>query len=223
MKKTILSTLLLFVILISNSSICYSQEYSFQEVESDFIPYSVGGLNLSGITGVQDKSEVSRFPTFNVGLGFVYLINNSFGMSVEGSFSQQGAKLNGTMNDEPEFIKLNYINLPAVLRYHPKKGSDFWIGAGPQIGFIVGGHVLNVDGSQSYMKDEALNKTSFDGVASIGSYFGNAGDFGVEVRYQHGLNKFFNYAPEFRHSILQVRLIFPLFFLEMLADSYSNI
>lgn len=184
--------------------------------KSNYIPYLVGGLNWASISGVENRSAVSPFATFNFGLGFLTLINKPgpASLSVEAFFSEQGFKLNDVRrNSSPEYMKLSYINIPAVLRFSLSRSSNFYVGVGPQVGFVVDGHIIAKDGSKSKFQEGTINKTTFDAVGTLGTNFGNKGDMGVELRFQGGLNKFMINAPDYRHSVLQVRLIMPMFFL----------
>lgn len=183
--------------------------------QSPYIPYLVGGVNWTTISGVDNQSDINRFATFNLGFGFLTLINTPRPMSltVEASFSEQGYKLNDVRrNSNPEYIKLRYINIPAVLRFNLTKNSNLYLGVGPQVGFLVDDRIIAKDGSKSRFGEGDLNKTVFDAVGTLGTSFGGRADMGIELRFQGGLNKFILDEPEYRHSVLQVRLIMPAFF-----------
>lgn len=184
--------------------------------KSPNIPYLVGGVNRASITGVENRTEISSISSFNFGVGFLTLINKPgpASLTVEALFSGQGYKINDVpRNSSPEFIRLSYINIPALLRFNLSKSSNFYLGFGPQVGFVVDGKIVAKDGSKSMFSDGNLNKTAFDAVGTFGTYFAGRGDMGVELRFQGGLNRFMHNRPEFRHSILQLRFIAPMFFL----------
>ena len=184
--------------------------------KSPNIPYFVGGINRAGVSGVDNKSDISPLTSFNFGVGFLTLINKPgpASLTVEALYSGQGYKINGvTRNSSPEYMRLNYINIPAVLRFNLSKSSNFYLGIGPQIGFVVDGNIVAKDGSKTKFSESSLDKTAFDAVGTFGTYFRGRADMGVEFRFQGGLNKFMNSRPDYRHSVLQLRLIAPMFFL----------
>jgi hypothetical protein len=182
--------------------------------KSRFIPYLIAGVNWASISGTEN-ANVSPFATFSAGAGFLALINHPapLSLTVEASYSGQGYRLkNVTRSSSPEYFKLNYLNIPAVLRF-TVPNSKFYFGVGPQIGFLIGSRIISQDGSKSNFKEGVLNNTVFDAVGTFGTYFGDHVDTGVELRYQMGLNKFMATAPDYRHSVLQVRFFMPVFIL----------
>lgn len=184
--------------------------------KSPNIPYLVGGINRAGVSGVENRSDIGTLTSVNFGVGFLTLINKPgpASLTVEALFSGQGYKINEvSRNSSPEYMRVSYINIPAVLRFNLSKSSNFYLGVGPQIGFVVDGNIIAKNGSKSRFNDDSLNKTAFDAVGTFGTYFRGRADMGVELRFQGGLNKFMNNRPDYRHSVLQLRLIAPMFFL----------
>ena len=184
--------------------------------KSPFIPYLVGGLNWASINGTENNSAIGPFATFHAGIGVVTLINNRrpLSLAVEAFYSEQGFKFKEvSRNTNTEYLKFSYINVPAILRFNLSRSSNFYLGLGPQVGFLVNGKVIRKNGTKSEFGEDELSKNVFDVVGTFGKYFGNKADMGVELRYQGGLNEFMNSEPEFRHSVLQLRIILPLLFM----------
>lgn len=210
MSMKICTYLLLILSILTINQAFAQQEGEVVVSSSRFIPYIVGGVNLTGITGVENREEVRSFASYNIGVGFLALIQQPapLSLTVETFFSQQGYKLsNPRRGTSPEFMKFSYINIPAVLRFNLSANSNFYAGVGPQIGFLVDTQVISRDGDKESLSEDEVNKTAFDAIGTIGNYFGKNKDMGVELRYQAGLNKFMIEAPDFRHSVLQLRLI----------------
>jgi hypothetical protein len=184
--------------------------------KSPFIPYLVGGLNWASINGTQNNSAIGPFATFHAGIGVVTLINNPrpLSLAVEAFYSEQGFKFKEvSRNTNTEYMKFSYINIPAILRFNLSRSSNFYIGLGPQVAFLVDGKVIRKNGTKSEFGEDELSKNTFDIVGTFGKYFGNKADMGVELRYQGGLNEFMVNEPDYRHSVLQLRVIMPMFFL----------
>lgn len=207
--KSVSTIILLFLL---QSSI--AQEVTVSR--SPVLPYLVGGLNWTGVSGVENRAQVGSYPTFHGGAGFLMLLNQPrpISLSVEVLLAQQGFKYNNvSRNSSTEFIKARYINIPAVLRFNLSRTSNLYFGVGPQIGFLVDADAVTKGGDKVALGDDAINQTAFDAIGAFGTYLGDKADMAVELRYQSGLNKFISNQPDFRNSILQVRVIMPMFFL----------
>lgn len=147
--KRIIFTSLLSVF----SFFVFSQnEYTERRVTSSV--YFTAGANYSGITGWDDPSTAGagRLAGFNGGMTFwTNLSKRGYSqLAIEACFSQQGfLNTEASADVDNEKLILNYINIPVVYRYRPFKSFDaMYIGAGPQIGFKVGGHLKNVGGEK---------------------------------------------------------------------------
>ena len=203
-----------FSLFIIGSASAQSNEITMSK--SPFIPYLVGGLNWTSVSGFEDDSAISPFATFNAGVGVLTMINRSVPLSltVEASFSEQGFKFdNVNRNSSVEYMKFRYVNIPAVVRFNLSKTSNFYVGVGPQVGFYIDGTMITKGDSKSDFRDGTINKTAFDAVGTIGTYLNDQADMGVELRFQGGLSKFMTNEPDYRHSVLQLRMILPMFFL----------
>ena len=205
--------LLIYIILFSTLKSSKAQEVTVSK--SQFLPYLVGGINWTGVSGVENRAQVSSYATFNAGVGVLTLLNQPrpISLSLEALFSEQGFKYNDvSRNSSAEYVKARYINIPAVLRFNLSRTSDFYFGIGPQIGFLVDGDVITKGGAKIPLAEDTVNKTAFDAVGAFGAYLRGKADLGIELRYQSGLNQFISSQPDFRNSILQVRVIVPMIF-----------
>ena len=214
--KNYLRILLLSVVFISQTVFAQDDDESSEDY-SRFGVYGTGGLNFSRLR----ENDVTFSTGFNAGIGFAGMLNarGSHVLSLEILYSQQGTKFkNATDPSDLEYVKLNYFNIPLMFRYSPfKSNTNFYIAAGPQIGFGVGGNVLAKDGTEYEFKDGAISSTVFDAVGAIGILAGDSWDFVIELRYQHGLGKILETSPELRSQVLQAKLIVPLSFLSALG------
>lgn len=211
---------ILIAILLVNRSFA-QQEGEVMVSNSRFIPYVVGGVNWTSVTGVDNTADVSPFASFNLGGGFLALVSQPAPLSVtvEAIYSQQGYKINNPRRStSPEFVKLNYFNFPVVLRFNVSPKSNFYVGVGPQLGVLVSAKTVAQNGSKVQLNDNVMNSTAFDAVGTFGKYFGTNDDMGIELRYQAGLTKFTTTTPDYRNSVLQLRLIImPTFINQLLG------
>lgn len=216
MKLRIIAAFLIF------SSSIHAQDWESTPTKSSV--YVTAGINHAGATGWGEANSGAGYYTgFNAGLAFTGTINKrqTTQINIEASFSQQGFRsTEATTVGDPERLVLNYINVPVIVHYRPFKGfRNLYIGAGPQVGFRVGGHVKLKGGEKLELNDEVITKTTFSGVGVMGINFGMALNLGIEFSYQHGLTEFLDYAPELRHSVVQAKLILPVDFISALASA----
>ncbi len=127
-----------------------------------------GGLNAYTITNGFVLDNDLKLGMHLGLIGHVHLVD-PIALQPEIVFSMQGS----------ENIDLNYINVPLIFQYMYDNG--FRIQAGPQIGVLVSAKNQDTD-----VKD---NYESIDLALGVGlSYVNPATDFGVDVRYNHGLS-----------------------------------
>ena len=108
------------------------------------------GVSMNGMFGKDnyyDKYETRPVCGFRAGVVGEYILNNKLSVSAELLYARQGYSLHieKTETDFPWndlFYKLdedvfsNHINIPIMLRYN---FGGFYVEAGPQIGFCLGG------------------------------------------------------------------------------------
>lgn len=209
--KILLVTIFLFI-----TALPLHAQYERRESRAGI--YVTAGGNLAGATGWESSdSGAEHIWGFNAGFTFYALLDpkGRWMINVDGSFSQQG--FGNSEATDPADVKrlvINYINVPAILKFRPFKGfQSMFIGVGPQIGFQVGGHGKMVNGEKYELKSEAVARNVWSGVGVLGFNFDRLVNFGVEFSYQHGLSKFLNTATDLRHAVFQGRLIIPLDFI----------
>lgn len=212
------------IFLLSLTSSLHARQYEREKVRAGV--YVTGGLNYAGATGWKDGagSDAERIAGFNAGLSFFTLVgktNRTF-LTIEGNFSQQGFGNKAAVNtDDIKKLYINYINVPVVLKYRPFKSfHSMFIGAGPQIGFQVGGHGKSVGGEKYELNSDAVTKSVWSGVGVVGFNFNRLMNFGIEFSYQHSFSKFMESHDYLRHSVIQARLILPL---DFVSDLFSGL
>lgn len=127
-----------------------------------------GGLNAYTITeGFVLDNDLKL--GWHLGLiGHIHLIN-PIALQPEVVFSMQGSK----------DTNLNYINVPFMFQYMYDNG--FRIQAGPQFGVLVSAKSQDINVKDDY--------ETFDMALGVGlSYVNPVTNFGVDVRYNHGLS-----------------------------------
>lgn len=137
------------------------------------------GLNSYNITNDNGSSYDSKIG-MNAGIfGHIHLdgTDGQFALQPELVYSMQGGKLGSTN------YNLDYLNVPVLLQYMFDNG--FRLQAGPQLGLLVR---AKADGNNSSV-DIKDNYKSIDVGLSFGaSYIHVPTSFGIDARYNLGLN-----------------------------------
>ena len=122
-----------------------------------------GGLNFYNIHN-DNSTSYDQMTGYHLGLlGHIHR-DSQWALQPELLFSTQGAKN----------YKLSYINIPVLIQYMFDNG--FRIQAGPQLGFLVS-------------SDDDIDYNPVDFALSVGvSYVVPSTGFGIDLRYNHGLN-----------------------------------
>lgn len=147
---------------------------SVQAQDKKFQFGAKAGANLSTVTG--DYEDAEPLAGAHVGVFAEYRINGNFSVQPELVFSMQGAKSDaaedvfGTIYTN-EWIKLNYLNLPVLAKYHFSRVKGLSVGAGPQIGLLLSAkqkYYTDVEGvHQEHEDDVKDNLKSIDlGIAA---------------------------------------------------------
>jgi hypothetical protein len=103
-----------------------AQHYDYEQ----YISYGIkGGLNLTTLDGVDGEMRKG----FNAGIFIDYPMTTGFSVRSELLYSAQGVK----SKDGNSQIKLNYINWPILAKIQATE--NFYLEAGPQIGFLISG------------------------------------------------------------------------------------
>lgn len=138
-----------------------------------------GGYNLAAVN-YDGSGETGQRHGFHVGVYGESFISQSFSVQPELLYSQQGYEIkdaNGTFTQ-----KLDYINLPIMLKAYPSK--NFFLEAGPQIGLAISHKEVYegfISGSQQY------DPNNFDWGMNFGGGFKTDSGISLGVRYHLGL------------------------------------
>ena len=159
MKKIILTTLILVLTMVSVKAQTFGAK---------------AGLNVANLAG--DVTDNKALLGVTIGAFTEFELSDAIKLQPELLYSAQGAKY------EEEGIsidfKMNYINIPVMFKFGV--GDDFYLEAGPQIGFLVSAKVLGVD-----VKDEM---ESIDFGANLGLSYDITEELFAGARYNIGLS-----------------------------------
>jgi len=138
------------------------------------------GLNTYTLKG-DGMSNVDRKLGYHLGLiGHIHF-SDQFALQPELVYSVQGAQY--SVSGAELKLNLNYFNVPVLFQYMFDNG--FRLQAGPQLGFLASAKSV-FNNSESNVKDD-FEKIDL-GLSVGASYVNPATNFGVDVRYNAGLN-----------------------------------
>jgi opacity protein-like surface antigen len=144
-----------------------------------------GGL-IAGFNACQvDGDTYAGYNKFGLALGAFTNTNISekFAGELQIRFMQKGASKKVTENDLSKYVsKLNYIELPVLLRYNqtPKLSWHF----GPGFGYLF---KYTVEDENGPLNDDAINFRSFDLSAMAGVQYKLAKKLGISVTFSYSL------------------------------------
>lgn len=156
-------------------------------------------LNISTWRG-DDVEDASSLLGVNLGVYYNAALSENFSIEPQLDFSTEGVKAEG---GDSKF-KTNFINLSALARYNSPGG--FFVGTGPQIGFLVSSKAE--EGDQSADADEIFNSTNISWAITTGYQSPTAG-IGGFIRYNFGLSNILDedvFNAEAKTSVFQVGL-----------------
>jgi opacity protein-like surface antigen len=165
MKKLIL----LFVLVLGSTAI-FAQDIKFGVK---------GGLNIANFKG-DDADGTDSKVGINIGAFARIGLTKKLALQPELIYSQEGCKDNSDNK-----WKLNYLNIPLLLRAKMFGTDNFNLMAGPQIGFLVKSEIDN--GDISVDADDLLKSTNFS--LAFGLAYDINDKFSVDARYNLGLTK----------------------------------
>ncbi|MFE3847824.1 porin family protein [Flavobacterium sp. LB3P45] len=143
-----------------------------------------GGYNLAAVN-YDGQGETGQRHGFHVGVYGEEFISPNFSIQPELMYSQQGYEIkdsNGTFTQ-----KLNYINLPVMLKAYPSK--NFFLEAGPQIGLAIS-HKEEYNGFIS--SSQEYDPNNFDWGMNFGGGFKTDSGISLGVRYHLGLGDLYD-------------------------------
>lgn len=139
-----------------------------------------GGYNLSAVS-FDGEGETGQRHSFHIGLYSESFLSDAISLQPELLYSQQGYEIR---NSNSKFTqKLNYINLPIMLKAYPS--TNFFLEAGPQIGLAIS-HKEEFDGT-FFDSSQEFNPNSFDWGINFGGGFKTKTGVSLGARYHLGL------------------------------------
>ncbi|NRS90445.1 hypothetical protein HNQ02_003389 [Flavobacterium sp. 7E] len=160
-----------------------------------------GGYNLAAVSFDGDTKTGQRHG-FHLGIYGESFISNSVAIQPELLYSQQGYEIKNGNNTFTQ--KLNYINLPVMLKLYP--AQNFFLEAGPQVGFAIT-HKEQYEGLLSTTQEYEPN--SFDWGVNFGTGIKTDSGITFGVRYHLGLGDLYD-DNKAQNSVWQFSLGFDL-------------
>lgn len=133
------------------------------------------GLNISNLTYDENELDSSNKTGFTAGFMVEIPMANKFSLQPELLYSQQGTKTSFsddevTNSNYKGTIKLNYINIPVMLKYYVIEGLS--IQAGPQIGILLKANNNYQDNFLGYENHESFNLKNYSSGIDTSLNFG---------------------------------------------------
>ena len=160
-----------------------------------------GGYNLAAVSFDGD-GETEQQHGFHIGVYGESFISESFSIQPELMYSQQGYKITNSSGTFTQ--KLDYINLPLMLKAYPSK--NFFLEAGPQIGLAVS-HKEEYEGL--FNGSQQYDPNNFDWGMNFGGGFKTDSGISLGVRYHLGLGDLYDEGKA-QNRVLQFSLGFDL-------------
>jgi hypothetical protein len=144
-----------------------------------------GGYNLSAVS-FDGEGETGQRHSFHIGLYSESFLSNAISIQPELLYSQQGYEIRSSNSTFTQ--KLNYINLPIMLKIYPS--TNFFLESGPQIGFAIS-HKEDLESSILDTTEE-FDPSSFDWGINFGGGFKTETGVSLGVRYHLGLGDLYD-------------------------------
>jgi Outer membrane protein beta-barrel domain len=141
------------------------------------------GLNVANWGG-SDADDEGKKSLMGIYGGVYYNLELSENISVQPELVYSGQGVKYEASGTTAKVVLGYVNLTPLLRYNSSGG--FFVGIGPQIGFLTSAKT-KVDGESDEDVKDQFKGTDFAAVIAIGFEMENG--FGVYARYNHGISK----------------------------------
>jgi hypothetical protein len=143
-----------------------------------------GGYNLAAVSFDGEGTTEQRH-SFHIGVYGEQFISEGFAIQPELMYSQQGYVIKNSSGTFTQ--KLNYINLPFMLKAYPSKNLFFE--AGPQIGFAI----TNKEEYEGFFSSSQEYKpNNFDWGVNFGGGLKTDSGISLGVRYHLGLGDLYD-------------------------------
>jgi hypothetical protein len=150
-----------------------------------------GGYNLAAVN-FDGNGETGQRHGFHVGVYGESFISESFSIQPELMYSQQGYEIKDSNGNVTFTQKLNYINLPIMLKVYPAK--SFFLEAGPQIGLAISN---KEEYSGFFNSSQEYNPNNFDWGMNFGAGFKTDSGISFGARYHLGLGDLYDEAKAY--------------------------
>ncbi len=160
-----------------------------------------GGYNLAAVSFDGDgDGETEQRHGFHIGVYGESFISESFSIQPELMYSQQGYEITNSSGTFTQ--KLNYINLPLMLKAYPSK--NLFLEAGPQIGLAIS-HKEEYSGL--FSGSQEYDPNNFDWGMNFGGGLKFDSGISLGVRYHLGLGDLYDEGKA-QNRVLQFSLGF---------------
>jgi hypothetical protein len=161
------------------------------------------GINFSTVGGddieKEDKDMLKSLVTYQFGLSAEFSINENFAIQPELLYYQKGFALDDSKSEEVTEAKqiLNYLELPVLAKaiIPVGNGPEFFITAGPSVGYGINGKV-KYNGEEEDIDFDEDNIRRFDFSVSFGAgaqFPVSTGKVFIDARYLLGLSPLSDY------------------------------
>nr|WP_321225111.1 porin family protein [uncultured Psychroserpens sp.] len=174
---------LTFVLFLSCLAFSYAQDEDKQKSNAGI----KGGYNLAAVT-FDGEDETGQRHSFHIGIYGESFISDNFSIQPELIYSQQGYEISNSSGTFTQ--KLNYINLPIMLKVYPS--NNFFLEAGPQVGYAIS-HKEEFDSNFNlFDTSQEFDPNSFDYGVNFGAGFKTNNGVSLGVRYHLGLGDIYD-------------------------------
>ena len=143
-----------------------------------------GGYNLAAVN-YDGSGETGQRHGFHVGVYGESFVSESFSIQPELMYSQQGYEIKNNTGTFTQ--KLDYINLPIMLKAYPSK--NFFLEVGPQVGLAIS-HKEEYEGF--FSTSQEYDPNNFDWGMNFGGGFKTNSGISFGVRYHLGLGDLYD-------------------------------
>jgi len=159
------------------------------------------GLNISRLASDENELESSDKTGFTAGVMAEIPLAENFAIQPEVLYSQQGMKFSYSDIDVQNShynstIRLNYLNIPVMLKYYVVKGLS--VQAGPQIGILLKADNKYQDNFLGYENQETFNLSDYangiDTSVNLGLGYQFQDRFYADLRYNISYSDIFKDA-----------------------------
>ncbi|RTY91962.1 PorT family protein [Flavobacterium sp. RSP46] len=196
MKKQKLILVMLFGMTLAVNAQNKSNNKSFGGIK--------GGYSLSSVQ-FDGNAETAQRHSFHVGVYGESFISNSFSVQPELLYSQQGYIITNSSGTFTQ--KLNYINLPLMLKAYPSR--NFFLEVGPQIGLAISHREEFNSGFSLFDTNQEFEPNNFDWGVNFGAGFKTDSGISLGVRYHLGKGDIYEEGKA-QNRVLQFSLGFDL-------------